>query len=110
MKELYRKSPHFRANKYILTTDDRRILYEIIIEISRTSQFKFEDKTFLANYIFKPEIFLSFFFNVLKITFIKEKWKKSTNGYFISFNCINLVPDSFNICTKLSFFLKKHYG
>lgn len=73
MKELYRKSPHFKANKYVITTDNRQILYEIIIEISRTSQFKFEDKTFLANDVFKPEIFVSLFFNVLKITFIKEK-------------------------------------
>lgn len=73
MKGLYRKNPHFRTNKYVITTDNRQILYEIIIEISRTSQFKFEDKIFLAHGVFKPEIFVSLFFNVLKITFIKEK-------------------------------------
>lgn len=73
MKELYRKNPHFRTNKYAITTESRQILYEIIIEINRTSQFKFEDKTFLANDVFNPEFFVSLFFNVLKITFIKEK-------------------------------------
>lgn len=59
MKELYRKNQHFRTNKYVITTDNRQIFYEIIIEISRLSQFKFEDKTFLANDVFKPEIFVS---------------------------------------------------